>query len=319
MNMEQINKNEISNSANKIGKFIIIVSFINIFCRIFLNNALVNFLHNLGPLNKIDPIEIAMIVRSTQFKIASISIALIIFKVNIKDVFSNKDSIYKLSLKCKTKLTLLFISIGLIGAIPSMFIMMTYDKHIMNIPMAETSYLMSIFGINVAPISEEFLYRGIILNQLKESGYLFSIVISSIYFGVMHGIGFLHAFIIGLILGFAFTLTGNIIWPIIIHFIYNLTTDLIGYLFLPLLPHMSYIVVSLIMGTLLLVIFLTTTLKDKEIKELYEKINIRNIINQFKKDKEKYMVFADEPNIMISIIGWFLIHVMGLISTVFLR
>jgi hypothetical protein len=60
-------------------------------------------------------------------------------------------------------------------------------------------------------------------------------------------------------------------------------------------------------------------LKDKEIKELYDKINIRNIINQFKKDKEKYMVFADEPNIMISIIGWFLIHVMGLISTVFLR
>lgn len=319
MDMEQINKNEISNSANKIGKFIIIVSFINIFCRIFLNNALVNFLHNLGPLNKIDPIEIAMIVRSTQFKIASITIALIIFKVNIKDVFSNKDSIYKLSLECKTKLTLLFISIGLIGAIPSMFIMMTYDKHIMNIPMAETSYLMSIFGIIVAPISEEFLYRGIILNQLKESGYLFSIVISSIYFGVMHGIGFLHAFIIGLILGFAFTLTGNIIWPIIIHFIYNLTTDLIGYLFLPLLPHMSYIVVSLIMGNLLLVIFLITTLKDKEIKELYEKINIRNIINQFKKDKEKYMVFADEPNIMISIIGWFLIHVLGLISTVFLR
>ena len=315
--MEQINKNEISNSANKIGKFIIIVFFINIFCRIFLNNALVNFLHNLGPLNKIDPIEIAMIVRSTQFKIASISIALIIFKVNIKDVFSNKDSIYKLSLKCKTKLTLLFISIGLIGAIPSMFIMMTYDKHIMNIPMAETSYLMSIFGIIVAPISEEFLYRGIILNQLKESGYLFSIVISSIYFGVMHGIGFLHAFIIGLILGLAFILTGNIIWPIIIHFICNITTDLIGYLLLPLLPHMSYIVVSLIIGIILLVIFLIIIIKDKEIKELHKKINLRNVINQFKMDKEKYMVFLDEPKIIISIAGWSIINVMILISTIF--
>lgn len=317
MNMEQINKNEIANSASKVGKFIIIVSFINIFCRIFLNNALVNLLHNLGPLNKIDPIEIAMIVRSTQFKIASITIALIIFKVNIKDVFLNKNSIYKLSLKCKTKLTLLFISIGLIGAIPSMFIMMTYDKHIMNIIMPETSYILSLFSIIIAPISEEFLYRGIILNQLKESGYIFSIVISSIYFGVMHGIGFLHAFIIGLVLGFAFISTGNIIWPIIIHFIYNLIVDLTGYLLLPLLPQMSYIVVSLIIGIILLVIFLITTIKDKEIKELHKKINLRNVINQFKMDKEKYMVFLDEPKIIISIAGWSVINVMILISTIF--
>jgi hypothetical protein len=187
----------------------------------------------------------------------------------------------------------------------------------MNIPMAETSYLMSIFGIIVAPISEEFLYRGIILNQLKESGYLFSIVISSIYFGVMHGIGFLHAFIIGLILGLAFILTGNIIWPIIIHFICNITTDLIGYLLLPLLPHMSYIVVSLIIGIILLVIFLIIIIKDKEIKELHKKINLRNVINQFKMDKEKYMVFLDEPKIIISIAGWSIINVMILISTIF--
>lgn len=311
--MEETNKNNLADTASKIGKFIFIVSFINIFCRIFLNNALVNLLHNFGPLNKIDPIEIAMIVGSTQLKIASITIALIIFKVNIKDVFSNKDSIYKLSLKCKTKLTLLFISIGLIGSIPSMFIMMTYDKYIMNIIMPETSYILSLFSIIIAPISEEFLYRGIILNQLKESGYLFSIVISSIYFGVMHGIGFLHAFIIGLILGFAFILTGNIIWPIIIHFICNLTTDLIGYLLLPLLPQMSYIVVSLIIGIILLVIFIITTLKDKETKELYKKINIKNIINQLKKDKRKYLIFINQPEIILLIVGWIFIKLTGII------
>lgn len=35
MNMEQINKNEISNSANKIGKFIIIVFLLIFFAEYF--------------------------------------------------------------------------------------------------------------------------------------------------------------------------------------------------------------------------------------------------------------------------------------------
>lgn len=60
-----------------------------------------------------------------------------------------------------------------------------------------------------------------------------------------------------------------------------------------------------------------SAIKDKEIKELHKKINLRNVINQFKMDKEKYMVFLDEPKIIISIAGWSVINVMILISTIF--
>jgi membrane protease YdiL (CAAX protease family) len=276
--MEETNKNDISEITRKIGKFIVITFLVQRFFVIFLNDSLVNLLHGYGPLSKSDPIEITMIVRSSILKLSAIITGVFIFKPNIKDVFLNKNEIYKLSLKAKIKLMPLFISVSLFAAILSMFVMAIYSKHIISVPMPETTLLLSIFGILVAPIIEEFIYRGIFLNQLKGIGYSFSIIISSIYFGVMHGIGFLHAFIIGVILGVACVLTGNIKWSIIIHCIYNLTTDLIGYLFLPLFQQMSYITGSVTIGVVLLLIFLITSMRDREIKELYNKINIKNII-----------------------------------------
>lgn len=306
--MEQINKNDISELTSKIGKFVIITFSIRVFFAIFLNDSLVKLLYSYGSLGKSDPLEIDMIVRSSISKISSIIIGLSIFKANIKDIFFNKNQIYKLNLKAKIKLTLLFISISLFFAILSSFIMMSYDKYIMVVPMPKTTLFLSIFGILVAPICEEILYRGIILNQLKGIGYLFSIIISSIYFGVMHGIGFLHAFIIGLILGVVYVLTGNIRWSVIIHFIYNLITDLIGYLLLPLFPQMSYITGSAIIGVVLFLIFWVTAINDREIKEIYNIINIKNIIEQLKKDKEKYSIFINEPEIILLMGSWITIQ-----------
>lgn len=302
MIMKKINRNDISQIANKVGTFIIVNFCAQTFFTIFLNNSLVSLLHDHGPLNKVDPIEIDMIVRSSISKISSIIIGLLVFKPNMKGIFSNEKRRYELKLKHKIKLTLLFISISLFSAIVSSFLMVNYSKYIMSIPMPETILLISIFGVLVAPITEEIFYRGIFLNYLKRVDNLFSIVISSIYFGVMHGIGFLHAFIIGLILGFTYILTGSIWWSAIIHFMYNLMTFVIEYL--SLLSGMSYNLWRLIMANSLLLIFFITTIKDKEIKELYRKVEIKNIITQLKKDKEIYLAFIYEPKIAFIMICW---------------
>lgn len=310
--MEESNKTDIGEIANKIGKLIIMSFLIEVFSEIFINKALVNLLHSYELLSKVDPIEIDMLIRSSLYTIHLIIISLFIFKPNIKDIFSNRNQVYKLSLKAKTKLTLMFISIGLFSAIVSSFIMMTYSKYIMDIPMPETTLLISIFAIFIAPVTEEILSRGIILNQLKDIGYSFCIIISSVYFGVMHGIGFLHAFIIGLILGFACILTGNIRWSIIIHLVYNFISFAIEGLFLPLLSSMNYNIGRLIVGGILFLIFLVTAVKDKEITELYEKVNIKSIIDKFYKDKEKYLIFINEPAIIVCIAGWIFMQLMPL-------
>ncbi|MBU5438431.1 CPBP family intramembrane metalloprotease [Tissierella sp. MSJ-40] len=310
--MEELNENDIPRIANKMGKFIIIGFFIEVFFVIFLNEPLVNLLHRYESLSKSDPIEIDMLVRSSLSSLSLIIVALFIFKVNIKDIFSNKNQIYELSLKTKIKLTLFFISIALFSAIVSSPIMVAYTKYVSDIPVPETTLFLSIFAILVAPIIEEILHRGIILNHLKCIGYLFSIIMSSIYFGAIHGIGFLHSFIIGLILGSACVLTGNIRWSIIMHFIYNLILTLIEKQFLPLFSNMSHNIGKLIIGIILLLIFLITSIKDKELKELHKKMNIKNIINQFKKDKEKYIIFINEPRIAILTVGWIFIQLIPL-------
>ena len=314
--MEEINKNDISQIANKVGKFIILVFFIEYFSVVFINDSLANLLHGYEILGKRDPIEINMLVRVFQRALSLIIVGVFIFKINIKDIFSNKGEVYKLTLKAKTKLTLLFISIALLSSILSSFIMMTYDKHIMSIPMPETTLLISIFGVLIAPISEEILYRGIFLNELKGIGYLFSIVISSVYFGTAHGIGFLHAFIIGLMLGFVYVVTGNIKWSIIIHFLYNLILPLIKYSFLQLLPNMSANSGVLIIGIILLLIYLLISIKDKELKEFHNKVNMKNIINQFKRDKNKYIDFINEPEILLIIGCWIFMNIINLIAFV---
>lgn len=306
--MEEINQSNITKIASKIGKFIIIGFIIEVVFIAFINNPLVNFLHNYGPLSKSDPIEIDILVRSSQHTLSLIIIALFIFKVNFKDMFFNKNQIYKLSLKAKIKLTLFFISIALFSALISTFIMDIYTRYALGISMPETTKKLSVFAIFIAPIIEEILYRGIFLNQLKGIGYLFSIIVSSIYFGAMHGIGFLHSIVIGLILGFAYVLTGNIKWSIIIHFTYNLMNALIEYLFLPLFSNMSHNTGKLIIGIVLFLVFLIASMRDEEIKEIHEKVNIKNIRNKMKEDKNKYITYADEPKIMILIVGGIIIH-----------
>lgn len=315
--MEEINKNDISEIAGKMGKLILISVFVQIFYAIFLISPLVNILHEHEYLSKCDPLEIDIIIRSSMHTLSTIIIAKHIFNLKIKDMFLNKKRMYKLSLNAKIKLTLFFTSIGLFSLIVSSFIVTPFNKYIIPLPKSETRYYLSIFSLSVVPVIEETLYRGIILNELKDGGYLFSIIISSICFGMMHGIGFIHATVLGLIAGFAFTLTGNIIWSIILHFLHNFRWRLIDYFFLPLFPKIGSFIGTLIMGIILLLIFLILSIRDKEIREIHKKINIKNIMNEFKKDKEKYSIFINEPEIVFLIGGWITIQLIPLIAKIF--
>lgn len=93
---------------------------------------------------------------------------------------------------------------------------------------------MIIYTCIIAPVFEEFLYRGAVLRSFEKYGRRFAIVVSAMLFGLMHG-NFYQIFMaagIGLILGYLAT-EYSIKLTIILHMINNtfveLTTQLSSY------------------------------------------------------------------------------------------
>ena len=75
----------------------------------------------------------------------------------------------------------------------------------------------------VAPLTEEFAIRGVVLGSLRKYGDGFAILTSAVLFGLMHGnfVQIPFAFVIGVALGFAVVKTGSVWTGVIIHFINN--------------------------------------------------------------------------------------------------
>jgi len=93
------------------------------------------------------------------------------------------------------------------------------------------SYLTLITLIILAPILEEIICRGIILKGLlNKYSPIIAILVSSLIFGIMHlnPWQFIGAFGIGIINGWIYWKTKNIVLPIIIHFTNNLFFTIFG-------------------------------------------------------------------------------------------
>ena len=85
-------------------------------------------------------------------------------------------------------------------------------------------FVVNLLGLAILPaIFEELLFRGIILNGLKQHGKWVAIFGSAGLFALLHGnIGQLvYPFMLGIILGYVVYKTGNVLYSIIIHLINN--------------------------------------------------------------------------------------------------
>jgi uncharacterized protein len=71
----------------------------------------------------------------------------------------------------------------------------------------------------LAPICEEFIFRGMIMQNLRKYGNFFAVLVSSLLFGILHG-NFEQtpfAFVVGLALGFVVIETGSILVSMLLH------------------------------------------------------------------------------------------------------
>ncbi len=89
-----------------------------------------------------------------------------------------------------------------------------------------------LMAVVVAPIFEEYIFRKILLMGYLRNGYTrnLSIVLSAVLFGIYHANirQFLLATLLGIILGAVVYYTGRIMYSILLHFAFNLTSVVIG-------------------------------------------------------------------------------------------
>ena len=87
---------------------------------------------------------------------------------------------------------------------------------------ASSTITMSLYVGILGPVAEEVIYRGFVLRSLEKYGKILAIVVSSLFFGLMHGnlAQIFYAFLVGLVLGYV-TLEYSIRWAILLHILNN--------------------------------------------------------------------------------------------------
>jgi membrane protease YdiL (CAAX protease family) len=134
-------------------------------------------------------------------------------------------------------------------------------------------FLLSV-GI-LAPLKEEFLYRGIIFNGLcKKYPYGFAIIISSLIFGAAHfnfpqGI---NGFFMGVIIAYIYYHTRSIYLCIFMHMFNNIFVSLVS-----LNTPSNFILLKSIAFTVLGLLFLFWGFKNLNLKEKYSRLREQNL------------------------------------------
>ena len=122
-------------------------------------------------------------------------------------------------------LVCLFAFTGLTNTFMAFLGKLGYTQVVSNISVPNFGiYILYVFLMCVCPaLFEEFLFRGLILNGLKDSGKHKAVFISALIFMLMHGgpDQTIHQFILGIVLGYALVYSGSLWIPIIVHFLNN--------------------------------------------------------------------------------------------------
>lgn len=175
------------------------------------------------------------------------------------------------------------------------------------------NFFLQLFLVAVLPaVCEEFLHRGILLQGIKHAGFKKAILISSLFFALLHlNIEqFFYAFVIGIILGFVSVVAKNIYPAIIIHFVNNgIATyidfagakdwifgdvlDLLSEFLLKNNPVTVFIVISIVMIVVVALLFLFIWL-------LYKQTIVRKVNKAVNKAYNNFSVFGRNEPIKVS-------------------
>ena len=91
-------------------------------------------------------------------------------------------------------------------------------------------WLILVFAVVIAPIVEEIMFRKVLIDRLSVFGEHIAIVFSSVAFGLMHQnlYQFFYAALIGIVLGYIYTVTRDVKYTIALHMIINFMGSIVA-------------------------------------------------------------------------------------------
>lgn len=102
------------------------------------------------------------------------------------------------------------------------------------VPDTLLSFILCVIEIAVVPaLSEEFIFRGVIMQPLRKFGDMYAILISSLLFSLAHGNIYQapFSFLVGIVIGYAAVATGSMWTGILIHFLNNFSSVVFEYIY----------------------------------------------------------------------------------------
>ena len=84
-------------------------------------------------------------------------------------------------------------------------------------------WLTFLIVVIIGPVFEELLFRKFMIDRFSRYGSTVAIIVSAVSFGLFHGnlYQFFYAALLGLVLGFMYAKTRNVIYPILLHVLIN--------------------------------------------------------------------------------------------------
>lgn len=172
------------------------------------------------------------------YMVLAFVIIVLIYKIGKKSLTSfiplNKIAVLKVILCIPLSIGLAIFLNGIIGLLSRVFTLPGYESALQITSFNSESYIIQIIAIVIiAPLFEEFVFRGIIFTELKK-GFAIknAIIIQAIFFGIYHlnitqGI---YAFVLGCVMGMVVYWTNSIWASITMHFSINLLGTIGGLL-----------------------------------------------------------------------------------------
>ena len=97
-----------------------------------------------------------------------------------------------------------------------------YEEPLVNFTNEKDLWIASLTLSFIIPMFEELLFRGVILTRLSQRFSIFwSLMLMSLFFGILHGIDFIGATIFGFLSGLLYLKFKNIWAPILVHSLNN--------------------------------------------------------------------------------------------------
>lgn len=93
-------------------------------------------------------------------------------------------------------------------------------------------WIVLLVSVVIAPIVEELMFRKLLIDRMSVYGDKVAIITSAVAFGLFHGNFYqlFYAAFIGLILGYIYVKTANILYPMLMHILFNLWGSLVPWL-----------------------------------------------------------------------------------------